>query len=153
MRDAMMRKKTVRIVWVFAIALTAMPVAGWAQIQVPQVPQIPSQNALNTPTTPVITQPKAGVFVTSPIVVKGTTSPQAKVTVTATLQVPVQVTSVVQKLAEQTTDADAKGNWQVSLSYQILVKVANPQIIIEAVAKNSVTGAKSQSAKLAVKPR
>ena len=124
-----------------------------AQVQLPQMPQIPEKGALVPPTTPVITAPKPGVTLAPPITVKGTTSGRAKVTVTATLQLRVPLTAIDSNLAETTTNADAKGNWQVSLSYRIPVRVSGAEVVIKAVAANPVTGQKSSEAQVIIKPR
>lgn len=139
-----------------AVVARALTLQGEvAQIQLPQIPNIPKEGALVTPKTPTITRPRPGVAVRSPILVKGTTSPDAKVTVTATLQVPVPLTSLDQRLGEASTTADGKGNWQVTLAFssQMLVKSKDAQIILEAVAANPLTGTKSQATKVALKPR
>jgi hypothetical protein len=130
-----------------------------AQIQLPQMPQIlqmpqiPEMGTLATPSTPVITTPRPGAMLASPISVKGTTSSGAKVTATAILQVPVPFTSVTSRLAETTTNADAKGNWEASLSYRIPMKVSGAEVVIKAVAANTVTGQKSAAAQVVIKPR
>lgn len=124
-----------------------------AQIQLPQMPQIPQMGTLATPSTPVITTPRPGATLASPISVKGTTSSGAKVTATATLQMRVPFTSVTSRLAETTTNADAKGNWQASLSYSIPMKVSGAEVVIKAVAANTVTGQKSAAAQVVIKPR
>jgi hypothetical protein len=124
-----------------------------AQVSLPQIPQIPEKGALTPPATPVITSPKPGVTLASPITVRGTTSARAKVTVSATLQVRVPLTAVDSRLAETTTNADANGKWQVSLSYRIPVKVTGAEVVIKAVAANPVTGQKSAEAQVVIKPK
>jgi hypothetical protein len=124
-----------------------------AQVSLPQIPQIPEKGALTPPATPVITSPKPGVTLASPITVRGTTSSRAKVTVTATLQVRVPLTAVDSRLAETTTNADVKGKWQVTLSYRIPVRVTGAEVVIKAVAANPVTGQKSAEAQVVIKPK
>ncbi len=129
------------------------PTSTIAQVQLPNIPKVPSQGALNPPKTPTITQPRAGAVVKPPITIAGTTSPDAKVTVTATLSVAVPLTSVQQKLGEATATADEKGKWRVVLAFenQTLIKSKEAQVILEAVAANTLTGQKSDKAKVVVK--
>ena len=147
--------RVLAVVLVAVIIAWLYPVPGrvTAQVQLPQMPQIPEKGALVPPATPVITAPKPGVTLAPPITVRGTTSGRAKVTVTATLQLRVPLTAIDSNLAETTTNADAKGNWQASLSYRIPVRVQGAEVVIKAVAVNPVTGQKSAEAQVVIKPR
>jgi hypothetical protein len=138
----------VMIAWSYSVLDHAI-----AQVQLPQIPQIPEKGALVPPATPVIKAPRPGATLAPPITVRGTTSGRAKVTVTASLQLRVPLTSIDSSLAETTTNADAKGNWQVSLSYRIPVNVQGAEVVIKAVAANPVTGQKSAEAQVVIKPR
>jgi len=128
-------------------------------VQVPQLPQLPSTPNLPTiqvgpPATPVSTAPKSGATVGSPIVVKGTAGHGMKVTVTATLIVAVPISGMSTQLGEGTGTADAKGNWQVSITPKIPVKISTSslKIELEAIATNPTTDQKSAPAKVEVVP-
>jgi hypothetical protein len=143
------------VVFIAMMSAVTFPALDYAtaQVQLPQMPQIPENGALVPPATPVIVAPRPGATLAPPITVKGTTSGRAKVTVTATLQLRVPLTAIDSRLAETTTNADAKGNWQVSLSYTIPVRVTGAEVVIKAVAANPVTGQKSAEAQVVIKPR
>jgi len=143
--------------------------AGWVTAvaaqtpQVPQLPQIPNlptniPNAPNLqmgpPAPPKITSPKNGAAVGSPIVVKGTATHGVKVTVTATLTADVPISGMSTQLGGADTTADGKGNWQVSITPKIPVKISfsGVKIVLEAVATNPTTGQKSATTRIEVVP-
>jgi len=127
--------------------------------QVPQLPQLRSTPNLPTiqvgpPATPAITSQKSGATVGSPIVVKGTAGHGMKITVTATLTVAVPISGMSTQLGEGTATANAKGNWQVSITPKIPVKISTSsrKIELEAIATNPTTDQKSAPAKVEVVP-
>ncbi len=128
------------------------PAAEIAQVQLPPIPG-GGKVDINPPTTPTITSPRAGATVSSPITVKGRAAKETKVTVTATMTAAVPLVGVQTKVGEGTTTADAKGMWQVTVSYRLPIKVPNARVVLEAVASNPLTGQKSNSTKIEVVPR
>jgi hypothetical protein len=117
------------------------------------MPNLPTLQ-IGPPSAPVITSPKAGAGVKSPIVVKGTAQHGMKITVTATLTAAVPISGMSTQLGHADTTADAKGNWQVSITSKIPVNVSvsGLKIILQAVATNPTTGQKSTTTKVEVVP-
>lgn len=128
------------------------PAAEIAQVQLPPIPG-GGKVDINPPATPTITSPRAGATVSSPITVKGRAAKETKVEVTATLTAAVPLVGVQTRVGDGTTTADAKGAWQVNVSYRLPVKVPNARVVLEAVASNPLTGQKSNSTKIEVVPR
>jgi hypothetical protein len=136
------------------VALLTIAVTSPVSAQMPQIPQIPGNIQVGVPATPTIILPKAGALVKSPILVKGTTTKDAKVKVTATIAATtIPVSGLSRQLGNAQTTADAKGVWQVSIAYTIPLKVSGVKIIIEAVAVNALTGQASGAAKVEVVPK
>jgi hypothetical protein len=141
---------------IIALVATVSSAPLTAQVpQVPQIPQIPGNIQLGTPATPTITAPKGGQTVSSPIVIKGTATKGARVKVTATLAVAVNipVSGLSTKLGNAEATADDKGAWQVSIAYNIPIKASGTKIVLEAVATNTLTGQASGAAKIEVAPK
>jgi hypothetical protein len=125
-----------------------------AGAQTPQIPQLPSNIQVGAPATPTIIAPKAGATVKSPIVVKGTTTKDAKVKVTATIAAAgIPVSGLSRQLGHAETTANDKGAWQVSIAYTMPINVSGVKIVIEAVAVNTLTGQASGTAKVEVTPK
>lgn len=123
--------------------------------QAPHVPQVPGNLSIGAPAAPVITSPKGGDSVHSPIVVKGTAAKGAKVKVTATLAmaVSVQVSTPSTKLGDAEATVDNSGHWQVSIPYKMPMSVSGTKIVLEAVTVNSLTGQASSATKVEVTPK
>lgn len=134
-------------------------VATAQSVQMPQLPQLPS--GPNVPTVlvgtlaaPVITWPRNGAVVTSPIVVKGTAGRGVKITVTATLTASPPIHGMTARAGQANTMADAIGAWQVSIAPKIPIGMPTSalKIVLEAVAASPTTGQKSTAAKVEVIP-
>jgi hypothetical protein len=123
--------------------------------QVPQIPQVPGNLSIAAPAAPVITSPKGGDSVHSPIVVRGTAAKGAKVRVTATLAmaVSVPVSTASTKIGNAEATVDNSGHWQVSIPYKMPMSMSGTKIILEAVTVNSVTGKASSATKVEVTPK
>lgn len=137
-------------------------VATAQSVQMPQMPQLPQlPSAPNVPSVlvgtlaaPVITWPKNGAMVKSPIVVRGTAGRGVKITVTATLTTSPPISGVTAQAGQANTTADAAGTWQVSITPKIPLGMSTSAVKIEliAVATNPTTGQKSKAAKVDVVP-
>lgn len=140
------------------LLLVAPLISAAAQVpqipSAPQVPQVPGNLSIGAPAAPVITSPKGGEGVHSPIVVKGTAAKGTKVKVTATLAVAVSVpvSPPSTKLGNAETTVDSAGHWQVSIPYKMPMTVSGTKIVLEAVTVNSLTGQTSSATKVEVTP-
>jgi hypothetical protein len=103
---------------------------------------------------PVITWPKNGAMVKSPILVKGTAGRGVKVTVTAMLTTSPQISGVTAQAGQANTTTDAMGAWQVSITPKIPIGMPTSimKIVLNAVATSPTTGQKSRAAQVEVVP-
>lgn len=154
----MISQWAIRLLMAALLAMTPLISAGAQVPQIPsapQVPQVPGNLSIGAPAAPVITSPKGGDSVHSPIVVKGTAAKGAKVKVIATLavSVAVPVSTPSTKLGNAEATVDNAGHWQVSIPYKMPMTVSGTKIILEAVTVNSLTGQASSGTKVEVTPK